>query len=553
MLKSVFALPATVWLLGLVSLMNDSASELLYPLVPLYLASVLMAGPKALGIIEGIAEATSSLLKLFAGVLADKTASTKPWVVGGYSLAAVARPLMAFAAAWPVVLALRFADRVGKGLRTSPRDALLASSVDPAQRGLAFGLHRAMDNAGAVIGPLVATLLLGLHLPLRDIFLWTAVPGAIAIALALCIREPSRVAKASRVPFSWTLQGFPPAFKRYLLVLALFTLGNSSNMFLLLRARELGLPDVPDSAAVGFGLDRGDAVLHPAVRPVRPPGPATANSLRLGDLRGVLSDSGLERRPDLAVVAVVRWLRSVPGGDRGRGKGPGRGPGARRPAGHRLRLVQPDGGIVAAAGIAVVRLAVAERRSRAGVRRRGRLCVIGRPAAALLGDARAAFVCWGKTMIEIEIPGFGALQLAHLVLDYNGTLAVNGDLIEGVKSRLSELAGRLDLHVVTADTFGKAAQALDGMDCRLLILPPENQAAAKADYVRQLGERATVAMGNGRNDRLMLEQAVLGIAILGEEGAATAAIMAADVVVRDVFSALELLRNPRWLVATLRS
>lgn len=244
MLKSLFALPATVWLLGLVSLMNDSASELLYPLLPLYLASVLMAGPKALGIIEGIAEATSSLLKLFAGVLADKTASTKPWVVGGYSLAAIARPLMAFAAAWPVVLALRFADRVGKGLRSSPRDALLASAVDPTQRGLAFGLHRALDNAGAVIGPLLAAGLLARAVPLRDIFLWTAIPGAIAVALALCIREPSRIDKAPPAPFSWTLQGFPPAFKRYLLVLALFTLSNSSNMFLLLRARELGLPEV---------------------------------------------------------------------------------------------------------------------------------------------------------------------------------------------------------------------------------------------------------------------------------------------------------------------
>lgn len=244
MLKSLLILPTTVWLLGLISLLNDVASDLLYPLVPLYLASVLMAGPKALGIIEGIAEATSSLLKLFAGVLADKTASTKPWVVGGYSLAAIARPLMAFAATWPVVLALRFADRVGKGLRSSPRDALLAATVDPAQRGLAFGLHRAMDNAGAVIGPLLATGLLALHLPLRDIFLWTAVPGVIAITLTLCIREPSRIETAPPVPFSWTLQGFPPAFKRYLLVLALFTLGNSSNMFLLLRARELGLPEV---------------------------------------------------------------------------------------------------------------------------------------------------------------------------------------------------------------------------------------------------------------------------------------------------------------------
>lgn len=153
-------------------------------------------------------------------------------------------------------------------------------------------------------------------------------------------------------------------------------------------------------------------------------------------------------------------------------------------------------------------------------------------------------------MIEIDIPGFRLLRLAHLVLDYNGTLAVNGDLIDGVKSRLSELAGSMSLHVVTADTFGKAAPALAEIDCHLVILPPENQAVAKADYVRRLGELATVAIGNGRNDRLMLEQAVLGIAVLGEEGTATAALMAADMVVRDVFSALELLRHPRRLVAT---
>jgi soluble P-type ATPase len=136
---------------------------------------------------------------------------------------------------------------------------------------------------------------------------------------------------------------------------------------------------------------------------------------------------------------------------------------------------------------------------------------------------------------------------------YNGTLAVNGDLIEGVKCYLSELTGSLDIHVVTADTFEKAAHALDSVDCRLIILPPGNQAATKADYVRQLGGQGTVAIGNGRNDRMMLEQAALGLAVLGEEGTATAAILAADVVVRDVFSALELLRNPRRLVATLRS
>ncbi len=241
MLKTLFGLPRTVWLLGLVSLFNDSASELLYPLVPLYLSSVLMAGPKALGIIEGIAEATSSLLKLFSGVLTDRCRSAKPWVVGGYALAALSRPLMGLAASWPAVLALRFADRVGKGLRSSPRDALLARAVPEQQRGLAFGLHRAMDNAGAVIGPLLAAWLLARDVALRDIFVWAALPGAVAVALALAVREP-QPAPHNRPPFDWRLTGFAPAYKRYLLTLAVFTLGNSSNMFLLLRARELGLP-----------------------------------------------------------------------------------------------------------------------------------------------------------------------------------------------------------------------------------------------------------------------------------------------------------------------
>ena len=243
MLKSLTSLPATIWLLGLVSFFNDSASELVYPLVPLYLASVLMAGPKALGLIEGIAEATGSLLKLFAGVMADRLHSTKYWVVGGYSLAALGRPLLALAGSWPLVLALRFADRVGKGLRTSPRDALLALSVEPERRGLAFGVHRAMDNAGAVVGPLLAAWLLARGMPIRDILGWTLIPGLITVGLALSIREPRREAVQCRQAFSWTLQGFPPEFKRYLLVLALFTLGNSSNMFLLLRARDMGLPE----------------------------------------------------------------------------------------------------------------------------------------------------------------------------------------------------------------------------------------------------------------------------------------------------------------------
>ena len=151
MFKAILQLPRTVWLLGLVSLFNDTTSELVYPLVPLFLASVLMAGPRALGLIEGVAEATASLLKLFSGVLIDKRGHAKGWVAGGYGLAALSRPLFYLASSWPMVLALRFADRAGKGLRTSPRDAMLAGAVDKDRRGLAFGLHRAMDNAGVLL------------------------------------------------------------------------------------------------------------------------------------------------------------------------------------------------------------------------------------------------------------------------------------------------------------------------------------------------------------------------------------------------------------------
>lgn len=243
MFAPIFKLPLTVWLLGLISLFNDTAGEFVYPLLPIYLSSVLMAGPKALGLIEGTAEALSSLLKLFSGVLADKTRSAKYLVIGGYSLAALGRPLLAFAASWPIVLLLRCADRAGKGLRSSPRDALLALTVDENQRGLAFGFHRAMDNTGSVIGPLLAAWLLSRQMPIREMLLWTAVSGAITIVLTLLIREPIRDEWEKKTQFSWTLQGIPTAFKRYLLVLALFTLGNSSNTFLLLRARDMGMPD----------------------------------------------------------------------------------------------------------------------------------------------------------------------------------------------------------------------------------------------------------------------------------------------------------------------
>ncbi|HEY1132345.1 MAG TPA: MFS transporter [Roseateles sp.] len=242
MLRALTSLPRSVWLLGLISLVNDSASELVYPLVPLYLSGVLMAGPRVLGLIEGVAEALSSLLKLWAGVMVDRSGRSKPWVVCGYGLAGLARPLIALVTGWPLLLALRLADRVAKAVRAAPRDALLAANISPGQRGLAFGLHRAMDNAGAVIGPLLAWALLGAGVPLGQVFVWAIIPGLVCLGLTLAVREAPPPA-ASPPSFSWTLAALPPPLRRYLVVVALFTLGNSSNMFLLLRAKELGVAE----------------------------------------------------------------------------------------------------------------------------------------------------------------------------------------------------------------------------------------------------------------------------------------------------------------------
>lgn len=242
MFKTLLSLPRTVWLIGLISFVNDSASEMLYPLMPLYLASVLMAGPKALGIIEGVAEATSSIFKLVSGIIVDRTKKTKPWIVYGYLLAGIGRPLIAFASSWLWVLFIRFTDRLGKGLRSTPRDALLAESVPASLRGITFGLHRSMDNAGAVVGPFLAFFLLSAGIPLRDIFLWAALPAVITVVLALNLKEPITKEMATNSSFSWNLKLMPIEFKRYLLVVSLFALSNSSDMFLLLRAREIGVP-----------------------------------------------------------------------------------------------------------------------------------------------------------------------------------------------------------------------------------------------------------------------------------------------------------------------
>ncbi len=229
-----------VLILGIVSFLTDVSSEMIYPLLPLFLTTVLGAGPAFLGLIEGVAESTAAFLKLASGILSDRVRSRKGLVFAGYTISSIARPLMAVAAAPAAVLAIRFADRVGKGIRTSPRDALIADSSDPSLRGKSFGFHRAMDHAGALVGPLIATILLASFVKdLRTVFWLAAIPGLAAVLLIIAkVRETGRLRTSDGSFLSFVPSG---DLRRYLLILLLFTLGNSSDAFLLLRAGELGV------------------------------------------------------------------------------------------------------------------------------------------------------------------------------------------------------------------------------------------------------------------------------------------------------------------------
>lgn len=249
-------LPRNVRLLGLTSLVNDIASEMIFPLLPKFLLGVLGGDKFFLGLIEGIAESTASLLKLFAGGWSDRVGRRKGFVVFGYTLAAMARPLVGVAAAPWHVLAARFADRVGKGVRTAPRDALIAESVAPNARGRAFGFHRAMDHLGAAIGPLLATSFLFLWPgEYRTLFLLTVIPGLLVVAVVVFgLKETSRTSslqpsdpreKAAKAEGGmWSWRGFDPRFRWLLAAIVVFTLGNSSDAFLLVRAEELGVAPV---------------------------------------------------------------------------------------------------------------------------------------------------------------------------------------------------------------------------------------------------------------------------------------------------------------------
>jgi MFS family permease len=284
-------LPANVFFISLVSLLNDASSEIIYPLLPVFLAGVLSATPAVIGLIEGGAESVSGFLKLFAGYFSDRRARRKAPVVFGYALASAVRPLLGYATSWQQVFAVRLTDRVGKGIRTAPRDAMIADSAASSERGLAFGFQRAMDHGGAVLGPLIGYALLTsiaadrnapTHGDYEHIFLLASVPALFAVLVAaFLVREThaprdsqrstqdaqrstrdaqlsardaktstgdakistdvaqSSAATASQPLFS--LRGFDANFKLFLVVLALFTLSNSSDAFLLLRARDAGV------------------------------------------------------------------------------------------------------------------------------------------------------------------------------------------------------------------------------------------------------------------------------------------------------------------------
>jgi MFS family permease len=237
------SLPRVVVWLGVVSLLTDVGTEMIYPLLPLFLSDVLHAPRTFIGAVEGAAEATASLLKLVSGRIVDMMTRRKPLTVAGYGISSLVRPLVGLATAPWHVLVTRVADRVGKGLRTSPRDALLADAAPAEMRGRAYGFHQAMDNAGAIVGPVAATLLLYVGVKLRSVLLLSAIPGALAMcALIFGVREETRVEPAKT---GASVAPIDPAAKqsmaRYLVAIVLFGLGNSSDAFLLLRAEQCGV------------------------------------------------------------------------------------------------------------------------------------------------------------------------------------------------------------------------------------------------------------------------------------------------------------------------
>ena len=245
-------LPPTVLALSFVSFLNDTSSDIIYPLLPAFLALTLGATPFVIGLIEGFSESVASILKLFSGYLSDKFGNRKFPVFMGYSLAAVTRPLLAFVTSWQQVLVVRMTDRVGKGIRGAPRDALIASAVEVDKRGRAFGFNRAADHLGAVVGPVVAFFLLTwlavdpstpTAREYQQVCLFASIPVAVGLfVIVFFVKEEKKpLPETGITPIKFTLDAFDSNFKRFLVVIALFTLSNSTDAFLLLRAEQSGV------------------------------------------------------------------------------------------------------------------------------------------------------------------------------------------------------------------------------------------------------------------------------------------------------------------------
>jgi MFS family permease len=240
-LQRYFAgLSRNTFLLALASLFSDISTEMLYPVLPVFLTQTLGATGSIVGLVDGFAQAAQSIVQGFSGALSDKLQKRKSIALAGYLLSAAAKPLMGLSTIWQGVFGARFLDRIGAGVRSAPRDALIASSVDEKDRGRAFGLEGLGDNAGAFLGPLLAVVLLyGLHVGLRDVFYLAVIPGLLAFFMVVLVTEkPAMVAAKSKIDVG--LRQFPRAYWKYLLVTALFGLGNSSNAFLILRTQDIG-------------------------------------------------------------------------------------------------------------------------------------------------------------------------------------------------------------------------------------------------------------------------------------------------------------------------
>lgn len=241
--KKIFGFSRNVFAAGLVSLFMDISSEMIYPILPIFLTTVLGASKATVGIIEGIAESTASILKVFSGWLSDKMGKRKLLMGIGYGVSVLSRPIMATSASWGEVLTARFVDRFGKGVRTAPRDAIIADSVENNNLGKAFGFHRSMDTIGAVIGPAIAFFVLALFLNnFRLVFWLSVIPGIISVLLIIFfITEKVHKRETATIP-KLTIRDFNGNFRFYILVIFIFSIGNSSDAFLILRAENVGVP-----------------------------------------------------------------------------------------------------------------------------------------------------------------------------------------------------------------------------------------------------------------------------------------------------------------------